>query len=485
MTYENEAVLFPVADLYDQGAMQMYIQAAKDQYDRGQKAIDDFVAKYGDFTSPIAADVEYWDNNTMTPIIDMYDEYVRNGIDPVRNPEARNALMARARKLPYAKLAAIRQNAEDAREYRKAQQKLIQEGKYDNRFAKYDNVDLSTFRTIGDDGNVNTIGQLSPTPMLPIGQFANPFFGDIKPRITKTTSGGVTTESEVLSAQDIQRYTEYVLPQILATPQGSMMYRRAVGEYKNNGYDDDTADSMALEDLRDNIAASQSWRIKNNTEYNDYSNQYKIDDYRTRNDDWLDQQKSARDSYYSLITAGADTDGDGKISNEERQNYATLMQNSRKYSGSKTDGGENVFRRSERTIDSSAGADYENIQPKVSGITHTVNKDGSTYYTIPAGIAGSVLYSHDSVYDNQSNSLIRYNEFAQKQGNYYFKPTGTMKAKKIIDSKGVEHTRYFITGTLQHQDFESDITDGAGSPKIYEMEVTESVNKHGKNQRKK
>jgi len=36
--------------------------------------------------------------------------------------------------------------------------------------------------------------------MLPIGQFANPFFGDIKPRITKTTSGGVTTESEVLSA---------------------------------------------------------------------------------------------------------------------------------------------------------------------------------------------------------------------------------------------------------------------------------------------
>jgi len=44
----------------------------------------------------------------MTPIIDMYDEYVRNGIDPVRNPEARNALMARARKLPYAKLAAIR-----------------------------------------------------------------------------------------------------------------------------------------------------------------------------------------------------------------------------------------------------------------------------------------------------------------------------------------------------------------------------------------
>ena len=60
-----------------------------------------------------------------------------------------------------------------------------------------------------------------------------------------------------------------------------------------------------------------------------------------------------------------------------------------------------------------------------------------------------------------------------------------MKAKKIIDSKGVEHTRYFITGTLQHSDFESDITDEAGSPKLYEMEVTESVNKHGKNQRKK
>ena len=98
------------------------------------------------------------------------------------------------------------------------------------------------------------------------------------------------------------------------------------------------------------------------------------------------------------------------------------MQNSRKYSsGGARDGGENVFRRAERTIDSEAGADYiksdadyENIQPKASGITHTINKDGSTYYTIPAGMVGSVLYSHDSVYDNESNRLIRYNEFAQK-----------------------------------------------------------------------
>lgn len=269
MTYGNEAVLFPVADLYDQGAMQMYIEAAKDQYNRGQKAIDDFVAKYGDFTSPIAADIEYWDNNTMTPIIDMYDEYVMNGIDPVRNPEARNSLMARARRLPYAKLAAIRQNAEDAREYRKAQQKLIQEGKYDNRFAKYDNVDLSTFRTIGDDGNVNTIGQLSPTPILPIGQFADPFFGDIKPRTTKTSENGVTVESEVLSQQDIMNYTNAILPQVMNTAQGKLMYDTRVGEYKNAGYDEESAKSMAKEDIRDNIAASQMWRITNNQSYDD------------------------------------------------------------------------------------------------------------------------------------------------------------------------------------------------------------------------
>lgn len=465
MTYGNEAVLFPVADLYDQGAMQMYIEAAKDQYNRGQKAIDDFVAKYGDFTSPIAADVEYWDNNTMAPIIDMYDEYVRNGIDPVRNPEARNALMARARRLPYAKLAAIRQNAEDAREYRKAQQKLIQEGKYDNRFAKYDNVDLSTFRTIGDDGNINTIGQLSPTPMLPIGQFANPFFGDIKPRITKTTSGGVTTESEVLSAQDIQRYTEYVLPQILATPQGSMMYRRAVGEYKNNGYDDDTADSMALEDLRDNIAASQSWRIKNNTEYNDYSNQYKIDDHRTRNDNWLDQQKSARDFHYDLMKSGVDTDGNLVIDQEERRDYAKRVQTAKESKGKS--GSETV------------------VYAYNPAVRHVKNKD-QDIYVIPAAEANNAeLYAADG-----TKQKVNYNDEARGQDLNFIAsgPVVPGNAYSLVYNKsnGVKERRYesgyFVYGTIAYKDPNTKddngkpktkyITDKNGNPRVYKMRVT-------------
>jgi len=48
----EQPVDMPVPELYDTGIMQMYLQAVKDQYDKGEKRMEDFISKYGDFASP-------------------------------------------------------------------------------------------------------------------------------------------------------------------------------------------------------------------------------------------------------------------------------------------------------------------------------------------------------------------------------------------------------------------------------------------------
>ena len=54
----DRAIPLPVKDLYDTQVMAMSINAAKDMYEKGQKQIDDFYNKYGDFISPIQKDMD-------------------------------------------------------------------------------------------------------------------------------------------------------------------------------------------------------------------------------------------------------------------------------------------------------------------------------------------------------------------------------------------------------------------------------------------
>lgn len=50
---QDEPMLFPVADLYDSGMMQMYINAAKEQYNQNREDMKEFMKTYGDFMSPL------------------------------------------------------------------------------------------------------------------------------------------------------------------------------------------------------------------------------------------------------------------------------------------------------------------------------------------------------------------------------------------------------------------------------------------------
>lgn len=133
----EQPVDMPVPELYDTGIMQMYLQAVKDQYDKGEKRMEDFISKYGDFTSPFQKDVEAYQNLGMGRINDIYDQLIAQGIDPLRSREGQ-AVMARAiRETPVDKLNQLKQSATIAKAYQSAVQDAMRKGEYDPGFEQY------------------------------------------------------------------------------------------------------------------------------------------------------------------------------------------------------------------------------------------------------------------------------------------------------------------------------------------------------------
>ena len=135
MIYGQDApVAIPIADLYDTGMMQMYVNAVRDQYQQGLKDYENFVAKYGDFTSPFAKDVDRWNNEVMGPTVNLIDALYAQGIDPMRNAEARAMIQRSVRNVPYAEAAKMRQNAATGEAYLKARGTLAAKGLYDKDY---------------------------------------------------------------------------------------------------------------------------------------------------------------------------------------------------------------------------------------------------------------------------------------------------------------------------------------------------------------
>ena len=66
------------------------------------------MSKYGDFTSPFYKDVDRWNNEIMGPTMNLIDALYAQGIDPMRNAEARAMIQKAVRSVPYAEAAKMR-----------------------------------------------------------------------------------------------------------------------------------------------------------------------------------------------------------------------------------------------------------------------------------------------------------------------------------------------------------------------------------------
>lgn len=113
----------------------MAINAAKDMYDKGEQAIKDFRKEYGDFSTALTKDAEWYkDNfNYQQMINDLYSR----GIDPLRSQEGRAAVNRWINTRDYTGLADRKLSAENYNEYLDNRAKLEAAGKFNEDIENY------------------------------------------------------------------------------------------------------------------------------------------------------------------------------------------------------------------------------------------------------------------------------------------------------------------------------------------------------------
>lgn len=219
---KDQWIQLPTKDLYDSQIMLASINAARDMYEKGLQETKEFNKLYGDFTSPIARDVDYWYDNTLKPVRDAINYMYDKGIDPTRSAEGRALVQKLINQAPVAKLNQIRQSAKIADEYVKNRGTMQANGLYDPRFEQFAlrdqygrPVDLSTWSTI-DDG---TWERTAPYKYESLYDYTSPMFKDLKPHeLTKAEveSFGVKYDPRYqyqgISKGDLERVTGQRVP---------------------------------------------------------------------------------------------------------------------------------------------------------------------------------------------------------------------------------------------------------------------------------
>lgn len=326
MIYAGElGIQYPVKDLYDKAIMQMSIAAAKDMYEKGQKQLEDFNTKYGDFISPIAKDMELYDKNVTGKVRDTINNLYANGIDPLRSAEGRAAISQLIYSMPTGDIAKLRQSAEAAKEYIKNRGILEASGKWDPNFERFANQG----NTLEDwDTGANGVwNRTSPAEFKTLKEVTEDWYNQRQAH-TLDKAGVESFNMKYDPRYNYQGFTDQDLLDIAAgqTPgwNGSIYadYYRDVAKQMAvmnkiaNGDNSPVTASDIEKQLQRNIAtANREYLIAPTKE----ADQFVLDDYRTKNDIRAHAANKAVDhEYWKLEHAG---DGDG---NNQNQNGYSL-----------------------------------------------------------------------------------------------------------------------------------------------------------------
>lgn len=174
----------PSMGIYNTDLMKMYIAGVKDQYEKGQEEMKDFMKTYGDFYSPIAGDTQTYNNMTVGGARDMINQMLANGIDPYKSPEARAAISRYIASRPTGILNAMKQNAENMKLYNQAKAKAIADGKWNPAYEQWalEKANLDNFSTIGPNGEIRTWDRLAPANYEDLHSFTDDWFKHVEPK---------------------------------------------------------------------------------------------------------------------------------------------------------------------------------------------------------------------------------------------------------------------------------------------------------------
>lgn len=327
----EEASIIPAIDLFDSGIIQQMVSAAREQYQQSQTNLDNFYKTYGDFLSPSAKDTAYYYDNTTGRVADALNYAYANGIDLTRSAEGRAFIANITRNVPYAKLAAMRQNAKDLDTYNKLVAQAKANGTYVSDEAQAflnGGFDPNNFSTIDENGNIVMVGNRTPYKIRSMNEATADFYkGRTAHELTKKQvedMGGTYDPRYKYVGFDYNDLVKTAGSQTqgwTSTPEGKWYYELARRKVAAAGGDPDD-ETLVQAQLNNDVAqANMRFEIQPTSQKDDYA----YLNAQTAASDWLDKQKTARDltakrqllaDQYTLAGGGA---------NPQPVGYSTLV----------------------------------------------------------------------------------------------------------------------------------------------------------------
>lgn len=282
---QDDPMLFPVADLYDSGMMNMYINAAREQYNQNREDMKDFMKTYGDFISPISADMDWVDQQTRGRINDALNYLQQNGIDPLRSAEGRAIIQRVIRDTPTAGINARRQSAENAKEYLKNKAALERQGLYNPNFESYrlGGNTINNWNT-GDNGIWQ---ETSPFEYKDLNQYTGHIFDKMEDEFI--SSDGIYDYTGVSRERRNQALTQQI-GGLLGTPLGRFHYENSRANAAAILGREPTEEEVLKQFKDDILTATVEYERRNRKENPEYARQREF-----YYDDKLDAAKTARD----------------------------------------------------------------------------------------------------------------------------------------------------------------------------------------------
>lgn len=140
ITGYEQPVEMPSMGVYDTDLMKMYMSEVKNQYEKGQEEMKDFMKLYQDFYSDVPGATDLYNQMTIGGARDLINNMYAQGIDPFKSPEARAAIRKYIYGVHTGKLNEMKRSAESAKEFKKNRDKLIAAGLYDKDQERYENA---------------------------------------------------------------------------------------------------------------------------------------------------------------------------------------------------------------------------------------------------------------------------------------------------------------------------------------------------------
>lgn len=260
----DSAIQLPVRDIYDTQLMMASINAARDMYERGQKQMEDFYKSYGDFFSPIASDMDWYDTNVTGAARNFINEMYKNGVDPLRSAEGRSLVQQFVNNIPVGEINKRKQAAAAAQEYIKARGQLEAKGLWNPDYESYllGGRSLETWDTSRDGLWTRT----SPGEFSDLNAATAAWFNQLKPSYLRTEGGydyfGVSPEA-------MDKVTASQIPGFIDSNLGRYHYELARRQLAAANIEQ-TPENI-IQRLRDNIRSANSEVLNETREMNDAS----------------------------------------------------------------------------------------------------------------------------------------------------------------------------------------------------------------------